>query len=117
MNVQKSGATSSQTKVAPVAPNPTRAAEAAKATKPAKEAKEPKVDPVLAKKIKVITDGAKNPKREGSKSHARFALYANTGKQTAGEYVELSVSKGQSRRAARADLTWDVEHKFIELID
>lgn len=93
--------------------NEARAKAQVAAAEPAKPAKTPKVDATLTKKIKVIAE--KNPKREGTASHARFALYA-TGK-TVEAYIVACVEKGQQRRAARADIDWDTKHKFIELTD
>lgn len=84
----------------------------AKEAQPKKE-KTPKEDLVLAKKVHIVV--AKNPKRESSASHKRFALYVEG--MTGLAYVEASVASGQSRRAARADLKWDVDHKFVELVD
>lgn len=102
------------------APNATRAneqkvvAQAASSAKQVKAAKaEPKPDPKLGKKIKLVAE--KNPKREGSASHARFALYRND--ITVEAYLEACVKKGQQRRAARADIDWDTKRKFIELVD
>lgn len=48
-----------------------------------------------------------NPKKPGSKSHARFALY-QTG-QTVSAYLAACAAAGQKARAARADLTWDTD--------
>ncbi len=93
------------------APNASRAAQAASVPTPAKEPKEPKVDATLTKTITVLSD--KNPKRENSASHARFAIY-KTG-MTVEAYITQCVADGQLRRAARADIDWDVKHKFIEL--
>lgn len=83
------------------------------AQKKAAADKPKKTDPLLTKKIRVVAD--KNPKREKSASHARFALYASG--QTVESYIVRCVEKGQLRRAARADIDWDVKHKFIELTD
>lgn len=52
-----------------------------------------------------------NPKKPGSKSHARFALYAEH--RTVQGYVAACVASGQSRRNATADIAWDVKHGFI----
>lgn len=78
-----------------------------------KKPREPKVDATLTRKVRVLAE--KNPKREGSASHARFALYA-TG-ETVEAYIVACVEAKQQRRAARADIDWDVKHKFIELTD
>lgn len=78
-----------------------------------KEPKEPKVPresnfkkvyPDTAR-ITVLTEGGKNPKREGSKAHGTFALYATN--RTVGEFL-----KGGGFYAA---LSWDVGHGFIKV--
>lgn len=113
-----------QTHTAKTAPNATRAADqaraaaeakvkAAEAKKPAKAKAEPKVDPMLTKKVTIATEGKKNPKKEGSKSHARFALYKDG--MTVQAYLEASVAAGQDRKAARADLKWDTDHGFVTI--
>lgn len=70
-----------------------------------------KVDETLGKKIVLLAD--KNPKREGSASHTRFAIYKAG--MTVAAYVEACVKAGSKRRAARADIDWDTKHKFIEV--
>lgn len=47
----------------------------------------------------------RNPKRLGSRRHARFALY-RTG-QTVDEYVAAG--------GHRLDLGWDIEHQYIKV--
>lgn len=102
-----------QTKTQP-APNATRAAEQkTTAAKPAKVAKVATPDPVLTKKVHVITDKGSNPKRVGTASHVRFGKYKNG--MSVAAYLEACGE--DNRRAARADINWDVEHKFIELKD
>ncbi len=54
-------------------------------------------------KIKVLA--AENPKRAGTASHARFELYS--GVKTVADYVAAG--------GRRADLDWDVQHKFVEV--
>lgn len=56
-----------------------------------------------AAKITLISE--KNPKREGSKAHPRFALY-KTG-QTVGEFIKAGGTFG--------DLDWDSSHGFISV--
>jgi hypothetical protein len=56
--------------------------------------------------IKVLVS---NPKREGSKAHARFALY-----RTGMTVAEYRAAVGDATNA-RADLAWDVRHKFITI--
>ena len=92
---------------------PTTPGTQAKTTKAPKEPKEPKAprDSNFKKiypdgaKITVLTEGGKNPKREGSKAHSRFALYA--GNPTIGDAVKAGV--------LYADLSWDVGHGFIKV--
>lgn len=48
-----------------------------------------------------------NPKRAGSQAHARFAEYMQA--TTVEEYFQLG--------AVRADLKYDVEHGFIEILE
>lgn len=48
---------------------------------------------------------AKNPKRVGSKSHARFALYSNSA--TVGDFITLGGTYG--------DLSWDSARGFISI--
>lgn len=55
--------------------------------------------------LSVVTKDKKNPKREGSASHARFALYF--GAKTVGEFVAAG--------GTRADLRWDLEHGFVKI--
>jgi hypothetical protein len=54
------------------------------------------------KKIKIIE---KNPKKNGTEAYKRYALY-RTG-MTVGQALEKGVK--------RMDLTWDSQHKFIEI--
>jgi hypothetical protein len=54
-----------------------------------------------------------NPKKPGSASAARFALY-KPGMSVAAYQAAVKAS-GQPLRLAAADLLWDVRHKFIEL--
>ena len=107
MNTQ----TATSKPAAPAHPNATRANAAKAEAKPAAAKKEAKVDETLTKKVKVLAD--KNPKKEGSKAAARFALY-KTG-QTVEAYLTACVAVGESRRNARNDITYDLSHKFIEL--
>jgi hypothetical protein len=54
-------------------------------------------------KIKVLVDT--NPKREGSASYKRFAIYKS------GMTVAEAIAKGLTR----PDLNWDVDHQFISI--
>lgn len=54
---------------------------------------------------KVVFNKKTNPKREGSKAHARFDKYMKA--KTVKEYFELSGTK--------ADLKYDVEKGFITI--
>lgn len=104
-----------QTQQAKNAPNPTRAAQAATpaAEKKAVVTKTPVVDAILAKKVHLITEKGANPKRVGTASHVRFAKYKEG--MTVAAYLEACGE--DNRRAARADINWDSDHKFIELKD
>ncbi len=46
-----------------------------------------------------------NPKREGSKTHERFALYKNG----------MKVSEALEKGLTREDLDWDTKHDFISI--
>jgi hypothetical protein len=65
----------------------------------------------IAKPIFVLASA--NPKKPGSRSAARFALYATN--KTVTEYVAACVALGQpnARRNATADIAWDLKHGFI----
>lgn len=54
-----------------------------------------------------------NPKKVGSASHARFALYAQA--TTVQAYKAAVVAIGQPVRKATADLAWDRKHGFIKV--
>lgn len=56
---------------------------------------------------------ASNPKKPGSASHARFALYS-TG-QSVAAYAAACVAAGQKQRNATADLAWDLQRGYIAL--
>jgi hypothetical protein len=122
------GSQKAAAKTIPAHPNATRAnavaaevkakadakAEATKTpaeSKKAKEPKAPKVEAVDTRIVKLLVD--KNPKREGTASHARFACYVAG--QTADQYKDAVVKLGQARRHATADLAWDLKHGFISL--
>ena len=61
--------------------------------------------------ITVLADS--NPKAIGSKSHARFALYAKSA--TVGDYIAAASGLGGGRRKAVRDLTWDEAHGYIKI--
>lgn len=63
-----------------------------------------KVYPDTAR-ITVLTEGGKNPKREGSKAHGTFSLYATN--RTVGEFLKAG--------GFYAALSWDVGHGFIKV--
>ena len=56
---------------------------------------------------KVTFNVKTNPKREGSKAHARFGKYMSA--KTVGEYIELGGTKG--------DLKYDSEKDFITIVE
>ena len=103
------------------------AAEAAEATKvkPVKKPTAPKEKPQVDKvpvsspaRIKVapsakIVAVVENPKKAGSKAHARFALY-RVGATTS-EFVAACVAAGFPEKEAVADLGWDRRKGFIKL--
>jgi hypothetical protein len=93
--------------------NAARMSAQSKEAKTPKAPKEPKTDKVLTMKVKILSE--KNPKRTGSASAARFALYKSGASVEA--YIAACVEATQQRRAARADIDWDTKHKFIELTD
>jgi hypothetical protein len=64
-----------------------------------------------AKKFTKVVTG--NPKREGSLSATRFALYR--GCKTVGDVVEKFEANGYTPRAAYADMRWDSKREFIRL--
>jgi len=78
----------------------------AKVAKPAAEEKDPRVSRIAGelegKKLVILV--AANPKREGSASHARFALYKN------GMTYESALAAG----VTNGDIHWDMAHEFIK---
>jgi len=65
----------------------------------------------LAAPIAVKTDG--NPKKPGTASYDRFALYY--GAETVENYIAAVVASGGTRAKARADLRWDSARGFIAI--
>lgn len=60
-----------------------------------------------------------NPKRSGSKAHARFALLLSAGRMTVGEYLDACFALEGGVKPAhkyRLDLTWDIEHGYIRFV-
>jgi hypothetical protein len=57
------------------------------------------------KRITVLAEG--NPKREGTATYGRFKLYKDG----------MTVAEFLKKGGTSADVTYDVEHKFIELND
>lgn len=61
-----------------------------------------------------------NPKRPGTKAHARLQLLINARSMTVGEYLtachELE-GKTKGRHKYRLDLSWDIEHGYIMFPD
>jgi hypothetical protein len=62
----------------------------------------------------IITSVVPNPKRVGSKSHARYATFYKVG-QTIGEFIADYQAAGLTVELAQADLCWDLKHKFITI--
>ena len=56
---------------------------------------------------------ADNPKRPGSKAHARFERYRN--QMTVAEY-ERACENAPRSQDALIDITWDVSHGYIRLL-
>lgn len=57
-----------------------------------------------------------NPKRAGTKAHARMQLLIDAVSMTVGEYLDACAKlEGgvKPRHKYRIDLTWDIEHGFI----
>jgi hypothetical protein len=54
-----------------------------------------------------------NPKKAGTASHERFALYHTT--DTVAEYIAAVVASGATRAKARADLRWDQARGYITI--
>lgn len=91
------------------------------AAKPAKAPKAPKAKPAKAEgdaatrarldlEAKIAAVVA-NPKKPGSRSHARFALYQPG--TTAADFIKACVAAGFPEAEAKADLSWDRRKGFI----
>jgi hypothetical protein len=65
----------------------------------------------LSARIAVQTDG--NPKKPGTASYDRFALYY--GAATVENYIAAVVAGGATSAKARADLRWDVARGFVTI--
>jgi hypothetical protein len=89
---------------AAVAGTETKAPKAPKVPKEPKESNFKKVYPDSAK-IAILTEGATNPKRKGTKAHDTFELYAKNA--TVGEFIKAG--------GFYAALSWDVGHGFIKV--
>jgi hypothetical protein len=89
---------------------PTLAHASAAAAQPATPAPVLKGVPA-GKTVTLLVAG--NPKKPGSASAARFALYKNG--ITVAAYQQAVVAAGQPLRLAAADLLWDQRHGFIKL--
>jgi len=63
----------------------------------------------LSARIVVQTDG--NPKKAGTASYDRFALYYAA--ETVADYIAAVVAGGSTSAKARADLRWDVARGFV----
>lgn len=85
-----------------------RAAPAKASEVPAPKASRSKLD-TTAKIVAVV----ENPKKEGSRSHARFALYKVGA--TVQEFIDACVAAGFPAKEATADLSWDRRHDFIKV--
>lgn len=63
--------------------------------------------------MKIRIKVSDNPKQIGSKARQRFALYDSG--MTVETYVAACKNKTTSGKYALNDITWDLEHGFIEL--
>ena len=92
-----------------------KAPKVAKAPKTQKAPKEKKASDATRTRIdgaaKIAVVAEKNPKKQGSRSYARFALYANG--QTVEQFIAACVAAGFPANEAKADLSWDRRHGFI----
>lgn len=61
--------------------------------------------------VATLALGLVNPKKPGTASAERFALYKPG--MTVGAYVDACIRAGHSRRNATADIAWDSERQFI----
>lgn len=89
---------------APVANGKQAKSAAPKEPKAPRESNFKKIYPDTAR-ITVLTEGGKNPKREGTKAHSTFALYAAS--KNVGEFIKAG--------GFYAALSWDVGHGFIKV--
>lgn len=90
----------------------------APAPKPKKEAAAKPRKAEAAPRAKAAPEGKivavqANPKKAGSKSHARFALYSAG--QSVADFVAACVAAGFPEREARADISWDRRKGFITI--
>jgi hypothetical protein len=90
-----------------------KATKAAKSTKPAKAApkkegrgRPPSVD--TSKKIKVLTDGNENPRREGSGGFTNWKLIVKSIGKTVADYLKAGGTLNH--------LNWDVAHGNVKLV-
>jgi hypothetical protein len=79
-------------------------------TTPADATPAPVAKPAATPRVITLVATA-NPKKVGSASYARFALYT-TG-QSVAAYVEACKAKGQKVRNATADIAWDTKRGYI----
>jgi hypothetical protein len=87
-----------------------------KKERPAKvkaEKQEGRAARVSSSDAEVITAVVANPKKPGSRAHARFAIYSAG--QTIAAFVEACVKAGYPEREARADISWDRRKGFISI--
>lgn len=82
------------------------------ATKPAAAPAAAPATPAAATRTITLV-ATSNPKKPGSASAARFALYKQG--MSVAAYQAAVKAAGQPMRLAAADLLWDVRHGFIKL--
>ncbi len=112
----KKGRAANIAAIAEVLPEPVKAPKAvkpAKARKPRAEKAEAPAKRARIEEEAVIVTVIANPKREGSRAHARFALYREG--QTVKEFMDACVAAGFPAAEAKTDISWDRRHGFIKV--
>jgi hypothetical protein len=72
----------------------------------------PEYEGPMSRRIRVLAKN--NPKRKGSKAYLRFDQYKDG--LTIADYIR-ACDKLPGAEYALIDISWDKEHKFIELYD
>lgn len=95
----------SQKSAAPVAPKAAALPISAAATVSRK--------PNFPETAKILVVASENPKRAGSKAHAKWALYK--GAKTVADVIAAFAKAKYPRRRAMSALRWDSGHGFIKI--